>query len=135
MDKYVKRSDSGEYRGQKFEPDTILLMGEELASKVILSGKGSPSTEDEYKEQVKAKKATDNAAGSGNDGNQSQTGDANVNPYEGKTLAELKEVDYKKLNRDPLAEYARACGLEIGEEVKKDIYKLIDTVDFEAKAE
>ena len=51
------------------------------------------------------------------------------------TLAELAEVNYKELNKDPLIEYATACGLEIGDENKKEIYALIETVDFEADEE
>lgn len=47
------------------------------------------------------------------------------------SLSELKEVDYKSLNRVPLVEYATVCGLKIGEETKKEIYALIETVDFE----
>lgn len=125
--KYIRRSDEGSYRGQKFKPGTILPMGEDLANKVILNGKGSPSTEAKYKEQQEANKKAD---GSGD-----KTPPAGENPYAGKTLLELKEIDYKSLNRDPLAQFATACGLEIGEETKKQMYVLLETVDFEAKAD
>lgn len=49
------------------------------------------------------------------------------------TLVELGEVDYKKLNKDPLIEFATACGLEISEETKPEIYALIDDIDFEGE--
>lgn len=49
------------------------------------------------------------------------------------TLAELGEVNYKDLNKDPLIEFATACGLEIKDENKKEIYALIEDVDFEAE--
>lgn len=48
------------------------------------------------------------------------------------TLKELGEVDYEKLNKDPLIEFATACGLEISSETKPEIYELIEEVDFEA---
>ena len=46
------------------------------------------------------------------------------------TLAELGEVDYKKLNKDPLIEFATACGLETTDEGKSEIYALIENIDF-----
>ena len=105
--RYIKRTHKGEYRGEEFVPGDILQMSDDLANRVILNGKGSPSTEAEYKEQLEAKE----------------------NPYEGMTLTELKEVDYESLNKDPLVQYATACGLEIGDENKKEIYTLIEAVD------
>ncbi|PHO10324.1 hypothetical protein CPG37_04560 [Malaciobacter canalis] len=61
--------------------------------------------------------------------------DINGVSYNEMTLAELAEVDYKELNKDPLVEYAQACGLEIGNETMKEIYALIETVDFKADEE
>jgi hypothetical protein len=49
------------------------------------------------------------------------------------TLKELGEVDYKKLNKDPLVEFATACGLEISVENKNEISGLIADVDFGAE--
>lgn len=49
------------------------------------------------------------------------------------TLAELGEVDYKDLNKDPLIEFATACGLEDVKGTKEEIYVLIEAVDFEAE--
>ncbi len=50
------------------------------------------------------------------------------------TLDELSKVDYKTLNKEPLVEFAKACGLEITDETKKEIVALIETdVDFESE--
>lgn len=48
---YIKRKDSGKYRGKKFIPGTILEVGTDLLNRLVLDGKGSPSTENEYKKQ------------------------------------------------------------------------------------
>lgn len=118
---YVRRSNKGRYRGQDFEPGTILPMDGDLANKVILAGKGSPATQEEYdKQQAGSSKNTD-----GDTGNTIPS-----KPYKEMTFDELSKVEYTKLNRDPLVEYATACGLTIEEETKKDIYALIENVDF-----
>jgi len=49
------------------------------------------------------------------------------------TLGELGEVEFKKLNKDPLLDFATACGLEITDENKNEIYELIADVDFGAE--
>lgn len=49
------------------------------------------------------------------------------------TLAELGEVEYKKLNRDHLVEFATACELDVDGLNMKDIVALIESdVDFGA---
>ncbi len=57
----------------------------------------------------------------------------NENNFNEMTLEELGGVDYKKLNKDPLTEFATACGLEIADESKNDIYELLADVDFEGE--
>ena len=47
------------------------------------------------------------------------------------TLEELGEVDYTKLNKAPLVEFATACALTITDETKDDIYSLLEDFDFE----
>lgn len=49
---YIKRKDKGKYRGQAFAPGKILLVEKDLFNRLILDGKGVPSTEDDYKKQI-----------------------------------------------------------------------------------
>jgi len=108
--KFIKMSGEGNYRGQDYKPDTILSVGESLFNSMILGGKGSPSIEEAYKAQ--------NGGG--------------LKPYSEMTLTELKEVEYTKLNLEPLRDYAKACGVEDVSGTKKEIKVLLEKVDFEA---
>jgi len=108
--KYVKMNTDGSCRGQEYVPGTILEVSDSLSDSMILGGKASPST----KEAFEAQKVI-----------------ADTKSYRKMTPAELAKVDYKSLNKDPLIEYAKACGLEIGSETKDEIYLLIEAIDFD----
>lgn len=108
--KYIKMKANGNYRGQEYSPDTILPVSESLFNNMILAGKGSTSTEDAYKDQE---------------------ADDVTKPYREMSVIELSKVDYRELNKDPLIEFATACGLEVGSATKDGIYTLLEDIDFE----
>ncbi len=101
---YVKMNKAGNYRGKKYIIGTILCVGVDLANRIISNGQGSKSTKEAFETQdVKEVKETD----------------------------ELKAVDYKSLNREPLEEFAVAIGIEKdaakGANKKEDLIVLIES--------
>ncbi|WP_294963835.1 hypothetical protein [Sulfurimonas sp.] len=109
-------------------------MAEKLITIIILStifvrgemckeGDEVDVTEKEAKELIARGVATDEAL--------LQVTSGDTVSFNEMTLEELGEVDYTKLNKDPLVEFATACGLTITDETKDDIYSLLEDVDFE----
>lgn len=97
---------------------TIFVRGE-----MYKEGQEVEVNEREAKELISRGVATDEA-------DVEITGD--TSSFNEMTLEELGEVDYRDLKKDPLVEFATACGLEISGENMKEIYTLIEGVDFGA---
>jgi hypothetical protein len=101
----------------------IILSTIFVRGKMYKEGEEVNVTEKEAKELIARGVATDEA-------DVEITGGDTVS-FNEMTLEELGEVNYTKLNKDLLVEFARACGLTIEDESKKDIYLLLEDVDFE----
>lgn len=105
--KYVKMNCEGSYRGQEYTPDTIIEVSDSLAESMILNSKGSLSTKELYFDK-------NNISGD--------------KTYSEMTLDELSKIDFKKLQKKSLIEFANACDVKIYDENMKDIYELIITM-------
>ena len=104
--KYIQMNSEGKYRGQDYTPDTILEVSESLGDSMILGGRGTPSTKELY---------------------DAQKVDSNDKAFADMTSDELSEVDYRSLNKDPLVEFATACGLDVDGMNMKNIIALIES--------